>query len=136
MTIKELREREVKRLHALKGCTNENAKETYCKTMWDALDTPIDECQKEKSLMTRFYRLSGLSDRLFELENSRAMEDGRSWAIRWCKDMEEQQERLTKKLAKDFQEYGITLKYNYWLPSLCVVHQGGGVSEVIQRWYY
>ena len=136
MTIKELREREIKRLHALKGCTNENARDTYCKNMWDALNTPIDECQKEKSLMLRFYRLSGLSDTIFNFENSRVIGEGKTWALEYLKEMEEKQERLAKKLAKDFQEYGLTLKFNNWLPSLCVVYKGGGVSEVIQRWYY
>lgn len=135
-TIKELREMEAKRLHAIKGSTNENARDNYNSSYWAALELSINECKEEKTIMNAFYRLSALSERKCYLDNSQALADGKSWAIRAAEELEQKETRSANRLNAKLANYGLCVYWNGIYPSIGVRHPHGGVSEVIQRWYY
>ena len=136
LTIHENRMNEVKRLHAIKGSNNENALSNYNANYWSALEIDLEECKKEKTIMTQFYRLCALSVRSCEFDNSQAFASGKSWAINYHKELEQKEAKAIERVKKALEPYGLTISYCGICPTICVKHEGGGISEVIRRFFY
>ena len=125
--IKRLRNNEIKRLHALKGCTFSNSREVANNTYWTALDS-YDDMKEEKKIMTSFYRFCGLEERLLYLNNDSNMQKYRSY----INQLEAKSDRWLKRLKDQFANYGIKLVYFGYLPTLCDADN----YEVISRYFY
>lgn len=89
------------------------------------------DLDKAVSLMNAFYRFCGLNERVFYLEN-----DERLHNSAYTKELENTLDRRYKALEKRFNEYGLTLVYCGFLPSIGVKCEHGGFSEKINRWFY
>lgn len=115
MTIREQREREVQRLARYK-----------------TEDPTEADVQEARRLMNSFYRLCGLCETNLYLQN-----DERRHNTRYAHESEKREERWAKRLREQFSEnYGLTLVYCGYAPSIGVVHEGGGFSERISRFFY
>lgn len=86
---------------------------------------------KAVSIMNSFYRLCGLCERNLYLAN-----DERWCNTKHCKESEAKEARWVARLNKQFAEYGLQLVYCGYCPSIGTVHENGGFSEVITRWFY
>lgn len=110
-TIAQLREEQCQKLHGLNVGTD--------------YDTA-------KRLMNSFYRLCGLAERNLLLN-----EDERTCNLKSTKCSEEKEDRWYKRLSKEFEDnYGLTLEYCSYLPSIGIKKPGGGFKEVIYRYFY
>lgn len=114
-TVKELRERELKRLVSYK--TSEPTSEDF---------------DLARSLMNSFYRFSAFCERLFYLQNDE----------KWCnsktvKDMEAREDKWFKRLNKAFGTYGLSVYFCGIFPSIGTKDQKtGAVSDKISLYYY
>lgn len=114
-TVKELRERELERLVAYK---TENPSE--------------EDFAKARKLMNSFYRLCGLAERNLYLQN-----DANTCNTRFAKESEEKESRWYERLKKQFQaEYGLTLYYAGYAPSIGTKDEHGACSEKVTRFFY
>lgn len=125
--IRRKRLEEVKRLHALKGCTFENSRDTAYNTYWSALDLDED-VTIEKKLLNSFYRFCGLEEQLFYLNNNYEMQKFQTY----INELEDKADKWRKRLNSQFSNYGIKLIYFGYLPTLCDDHN----YEVIHRHFY
>lgn len=119
MTIKELRNKEVRRLVSMHNEYTGKEEE------WADWEEAI-------RLMNSFYRLCGLCE-----SNLYRANDERLCNRPYTKEQEEKEERWYKRLSKQFEEYaGLTLVYCGYMPSIGVRSEHGGFSERITRWFY
>lgn len=112
--IKRKRLEETKRLHALKGFTFSNSRETADKTYWTALES-YEDTRTEQKLMSSFYRFCGLEERLSYLNNDSKMQNYQSY----INELESKAENWRTRLNNQFSNYGIKLVYFGYLPTLC-----------------
>lgn len=89
------------------------------------------DIDKAVTLMNAFYRLCGLDERLLYLEN-----DARTCNKRYTVELAKKRDRRLDCLNKRFAEYGLTLTYCGYLPSIGVNNEHGGFSEKITRYFY
>lgn len=136
MTTAQLRELEVKRLHAIKGSTSDNVHENYNKNYWTAANISIYECEEERHIMNAFYRLSGLSERKCYYDNGEELATGKAWAIRRAEELEQKEERAIKRLNEKLKNYGLTIGYSGIYPRIIKLDKNNGYVEIIQAWYY
>lgn len=66
-----------------------------------------------KSLINRFYRLAGLSDRLVYLQN-----DENTCNSRRTAELEQLEQKKIKALKTALEPFGLTIQYFSWLPSI------------------
>lgn len=125
--IKRKRLEDVKRLHALRGCTFSNSRETAYNTYWTSLDCD-DDMSDEKKLLNSFYRFCGLEERLLYLTNTYEMQKYSSY----INELEDKADKWRKRLIVQFATYGIKLVYFGYLPTLCDDRN----REVIYRHFY
>jgi len=88
----------------------------------------INDMTKAANLVNRFYRLSGMDERLLYLEN-----DERTHDKPYTLELSEKAERSLDKLRKDLKAYGLTIRYYGYLPTL---EEIGTQREALTRWYY
>lgn len=95
-----------------------------------AKDPSADNCEDiARNLMTRYYRLAGMCDRLLYLEN-----DERTANTRYTAWLADRRERLSAKLNADFKRLaGLTLEYYGYLPTITT---GAGSSDAINVYFY
>lgn len=110
-TIAEMRREEVQKLHEM---------------------NPEAGYNTATRLMNSFYRLCGLAERNLYLAN-----DERTHALKSTQKSEEREERWYKRLSGEFEKnYGLTLTYCGYMPSIGVETPGKGFSEKIYRYFY
>lgn len=110
-TIAEMRREEVQKLHGMNIGT---------------------DYATASRLMNSFYRLCGLAERNLYLVN-----DERTCNLRSTKQSEKKEEHWYNRLSKEFEDnYGLTLEYCSYLPSIGIKKPGGGFKEVIYRYFY
>lgn len=114
-SIKESRERELERLVAFK--TNNPSDEDFANA---------------RKLMNSFYRLCALAERNLYLQNT-----SETCNTIYAKESDEKETRWYERLKKQFQnEYGLTLYYSGYAPSIGKIHENGACSEEITRFFY
>lgn len=86
---------------------------------------------KARTLMNSFYRFCGLDERVFYAEN-----DERRHNSAYTKRMIEKRDNWLNRLVKAFAEYGLSLTYCGYLPSIGTINENGGFSEKISRYFY
>lgn len=90
----------------------------------------IHDYDSAKNLVTRFYRLCGMYERLLVLEN-----DCTSWKLRSTKSLGERAERMYTRLKEDLKAYGLTLSFSSYTPDITLC--GGPVFiPVFDKWFY
>lgn len=110
-TIAEMRREEVQKLHEI---------------------NPAAGYDTAARLMNSFYRLCGLAERNLYLAN-----DERTQALKSTQKSEDREEKWYKRLSGEFEKnYGLTLKYCSYRPSIGVEMSGKGFSEKIYRYFY
>ena len=90
--------------------------------------TYIQNEDKARNIVNRFYRLSAMDERLLYLEN-----DERTHDRPYTKELAQKAERSLDRLKNDLQEYGLTIRYYGYLPTL---EEIGTQREALTRWYY
>ena len=90
-----------------------------------------EEIKEAVTLMNSFYRFCGLDERVFYLEN-----DERRHNSRYTAEQTARRDRWLDKLVNRFSEYGLTLTYCGYLPSIGTKNEHGGFSEKIYRYFY
>ena len=83
---------------------------------------------KARNIVNRFYRLAGADDRLLILNN-----DERTADRPYTKELEERTEKALNNLRNDLKEYGLTIRYYSWLPTLEEIDTQHTALTV---WYY
>lgn len=114
-TVKEFRERELKRLVSYKT------------------DNPSEEDFNEaRSLMNSFYRFSAFCERLFYRQNDEKLHNSRR-----TKEMEVRENKWFRRLNNAFEAYGLSVYFCGIFPSIGVKDQKTGtVSDKISLYYY
>lgn len=111
MSIAELRANEVARLASL-----------------DTKNERSEAITEAKKLMTSFYRLCGLEERLLYLVNSE-----KTCNSRYTISLELKSEKWRERLQAAFKPYGLMLVWYGYLPTI-TDHKGG--NEVINTYFY
>lgn len=108
------------------------AKQTIAQTRERALENfnsqYINNLDTAKNLVNRFYRLSGICNRLLYVEN-----DEKRCNSRYARELHAQCDKAEKKLNDDLQKYGLSIRYFSWLPAIC---ESGSTCEALSRFYY
>ena len=88
----------------------------------------IQDSDKARNLVNRFYRLSAMDDRLLILEN-----DERTANRYYTKELSIKATKSLDRLRNDLKQYGLTIRYYSWLPTLEEIDTQ---KEALTRWYY
>lgn len=88
----------------------------------------IKDADKARNFVNRFYRLAGLADRLLIYDN-----DEYYCNKKWVNDLHNKEDKMLERLRRDLKEYGLTIRYYSWLPTL---EEIGTQRTALTVWYY
>ena len=87
----------------------------------------INDFDKARNFVNRFYRLSGLADRLLIYDNDERL-CNRSWVL----EEHNKEDLMLDRLRNDLKPYGLTIRYYSWLPTL---EEIGTQRTALTTWY-
>lgn len=94
----------------------------------------INDMEKATNFANRFYRLCGLSERLFYMNNDATIYSRRK---RWIEELEEKEDRMINRLKEELKQYGLTVYYFGYLPTITELDNGKpNGTEALARWFY
>lgn len=88
----------------------------------------IQDLDKAKNLINRYYRLCGMDERLLYLEN-----DERWHNKAYTKNLADKAQRTLDKLKQDLKSYNLTLIYFGYLPTICEI---GSTNNAYYAYFY
>lgn len=94
----------------------------------------IKDEDKAYNLCNRFYRLCGIDDRLLIMNNDYEYYNRHR---RYIEEQEAKADKMRDRLINDLKEYGLTLYYFGYLPTITEVKDGKPTgTEALARYFY
>lgn len=118
----------------MKGWYNMSIKELRIKALERFNEKYIHNMEKATNFSNRFYRLCGLSERLFYMNNDAEIYNRRK---RWIEEEEKKEDRAIQRLKNELKQYGLTIYYFGYLPTITELDNGKpNGTEALARWFY